>query len=50
MVPQGNVARSRRARKCIACSRGVGHYHVFNDRRWRDEIYPCVRNFILANA
>lgn len=24
----------------------VGHYGVFNGRRWRDEIYPKVRDFI----
>jgi poly(3-hydroxybutyrate) depolymerase len=26
---------------------GVGHYGVFNGRRFRDEIYPRVREFIL---
>jgi len=26
----------------------VGHYGVFNGRRWEREIYPAVRNFILA--
>ncbi|MGE0766158.1 MAG: polyhydroxyalkanoate depolymerase, partial [Hyphomicrobiaceae bacterium] len=26
----------------------VGHYGVFNGRRWEREIYPVVRNFILA--
>jgi poly(3-hydroxybutyrate) depolymerase len=28
----------------------VGHYGVFNGRRWRDQIYPRVRDFILANG
>jgi polyhydroxyalkanoate depolymerase len=28
---------------------GVGHYGVFNGRRWTTEIYPLLRNFILAN-
>jgi polyhydroxyalkanoate depolymerase len=28
---------------------GVGHYGVFNGRRWTSEIYPLLRNFILAN-
>jgi poly(3-hydroxybutyrate) depolymerase len=28
----------------------VGHYGVFNGRRWRDEIYPKVRDFIAANG
>ena len=26
----------------------VGHYGVFNGRRWQQEIYPVVRNLILA--
>lgn len=26
----------------------VGHYGTFNGRRWEREIYPVVRNFILA--
>jgi poly(3-hydroxybutyrate) depolymerase len=26
----------------------VGHYGVFNGRRWRDEVYPKVRDFIRA--
>ncbi len=28
----------------------VGHYGVFNGRRWRNEIYPFVHDFIRANA
>src|SRR5882672_1999888 len=28
----------------------VGHYGVFNGRRWRNEIYPKVRDFIAANG
>jgi poly(3-hydroxybutyrate) depolymerase len=27
----------------------VGHYGVFNGKRWRNEIYPKVRDFIRAN-
>lgn len=26
----------------------VGHYGTFNGRRWENEIYPVMRNFILA--
>ncbi len=26
----------------------VGHYGVFSGRRWENEIYPVVRNMILA--
>jgi len=28
---------------------GVGHYGVFSGRRWRNEIYPLVRNHILSS-
>jgi polyhydroxyalkanoate depolymerase len=28
---------------------GVGHYGVFSGRRWESQIYPIVRNVILAN-
>lgn len=28
---------------------GAGHYGVFSGRRWRNEVYPLVRNLILAN-
>ena len=29
---------------------GVGHYGVFSGRRWRQETYPIVREFILLHA
>jgi poly(3-hydroxybutyrate) depolymerase len=29
---------------------GVGHYGVFNGRRWQNETYPMVRDFIRANG
>jgi poly(3-hydroxybutyrate) depolymerase len=29
---------------------GVGHYGVFNGRRWSNEIYPIVKAFIATNA
>ena len=29
---------------------GVGHYGVFNGRRWETQIYPLVHNLILANS
>jgi poly(3-hydroxybutyrate) depolymerase len=28
---------------------GVGHFGVFSGRRWRNEIMPQVREFILDN-
>jgi poly(3-hydroxybutyrate) depolymerase len=30
--------------------KGVGHFGIFNGRRWRSEILPRVREFIRANA
>jgi poly(3-hydroxybutyrate) depolymerase len=29
---------------------GVGHYGVFSGRKWDSQIYPIVRNMILANS
>lgn len=29
--------------------KGVGHYGIFNGRKWREEIEPRVRRFILEN-
>jgi polyhydroxyalkanoate depolymerase len=29
---------------------GVGHYGVFSGKKWDGQIYPIVRNMILANA
>jgi len=29
---------------------GVGHYGVFSGKRWSTQIYPIVRNVILANS
>ncbi|HZH26562.1 MAG TPA: polyhydroxyalkanoate depolymerase [Azospirillaceae bacterium] len=29
--------------------KGVGHYGIFNGRKWREEIMPRVRDFIRAN-
>ena len=28
---------------------GVGHYGVFSGKRWETQVYPIVRNMILAN-
>ena len=28
---------------------GVGHYGVFSGRRWETQIFPIVRNVILAS-
>jgi poly(3-hydroxybutyrate) depolymerase len=29
---------------------GVGHYGVFSGRKWANQIYPLLRNVILANS
>jgi poly(3-hydroxybutyrate) depolymerase len=29
---------------------GVGHYGVFSGRRWKQETYPKIREFILASS
>ena len=29
---------------------GVGHYGVFSGRKWDGQIYPIVRNMIVANS
>ena len=31
------------------CQAGVGHYGVFNSRRWESQIYPVVRNHIQSS-
>lgn len=28
---------------------GVGHYGIFSGRRWRESIYPRLRDFIRSN-
>jgi polyhydroxyalkanoate depolymerase len=28
---------------------GAGHYGVFSGRRWEEQVYPQVRNLILAS-
>ena len=37
------------ARRVLYVHPEVGHYGVFNGRRFRDDIYPRVRDFIAAN-
>jgi poly(3-hydroxybutyrate) depolymerase len=29
--------------------RGVGHYGIFNGRRWREQILPKIRDFMLTH-
>jgi len=37
------------AKKHNHLQKGVGHYGIFNGRKWREEIEPRVRRFILEN-
>jgi poly(3-hydroxybutyrate) depolymerase len=30
-------------------AKGAGHYGIFSGRRWREVVYPAVRDFILAH-
>jgi poly(3-hydroxybutyrate) depolymerase len=36
-------------RRVLYVNPDVGHYGVFNGRRFRDDIYPRIRDFISAN-
>ncbi|MBP6457766.1 MAG: polyhydroxyalkanoate depolymerase, partial [Pseudoxanthomonas sp.] len=29
---------------------GAGHYGIFSGRRWREKVYPQVRDFIAKYA
>jgi poly(3-hydroxybutyrate) depolymerase len=42
-----NIPRERRSHFMAP---GVGHYGIFSGRRWREVIYPRVREFILAQS
>jgi polyhydroxyalkanoate depolymerase len=49
--PAHDLCRSiRPMRKRHHLQPGVGHYGVFNGRRWQQQIYPLVHNMILANG
>jgi poly(3-hydroxybutyrate) depolymerase len=39
-----NVPKSRQKHLEV---KGAGHYGIFSGRRWRDSVYPQVRDFIL---
>jgi poly(3-hydroxybutyrate) depolymerase len=40
-----NIPRERRQHFCAP---GVGHYGIFSGRRWRETVFPRVRDFIHA--
>ncbi|PKP97659.1 MAG: polyhydroxyalkanoate depolymerase, partial [Alphaproteobacteria bacterium HGW-Alphaproteobacteria-13] len=37
-------------RKKYLMVKGVGHYGIFNGKKWRDEIAPAVEAWIRANG
>jgi poly(3-hydroxybutyrate) depolymerase len=43
------VPRLKPFRKRHHMQAGVGHYGVFSGRRWEGQVYPIVRNMILAS-
>jgi poly(3-hydroxybutyrate) depolymerase len=40
----------REEHKVHLTAQGAGHYGIFSGRRWRDQVYPQVRDFIARNA
>jgi poly(3-hydroxybutyrate) depolymerase len=38
------------AHKKYVMAEGVGHYGIFNGRRWRDVIAPKVETWIMQHA
>ena len=43
------VTKLKPFRKRHHMQAGVGHYGVFSGRRWEGQVYPIIRNMILAN-
>jgi poly(3-hydroxybutyrate) depolymerase len=37
-------------KKQYLLAKDVGHYGIFNGRKWRDKIAPVVERFVSANA
>jgi len=42
-----NIPRNRRDHYVAP---GVGHYGIFSGRRWREMVFPRVRDFIAAHS
>jgi len=49
LAAQGLCTGIKPGKKRHHLQAGVGHYGVFSGSRWERQIYPIVRNFILAN-
>lgn len=50
LAAQDMCSGIRVTRKLHHVQAGVGHYGVFNGRRWQNEIYPMVRDFVHMHA
>ena len=44
------AARLSAAKKQYLLAKGVGHYGIFNGRKWREQIAPVLEKFVAANA
>ena len=44
------ATRLPEAKKQYFLAKDVGHYGIFNGRKWREKIAPVVEKFIAANA
>jgi poly(3-hydroxybutyrate) depolymerase len=44
------ATRVPKAKKSYFLAEDVGHYGIFNGRKWREKIAPVVESFIAANA
>ncbi|URD62080.1 polyhydroxyalkanoate depolymerase [Sphingomonas sp. KRR8] len=44
------ATRLAEGKKRYLMAEGVGHYGIFNGRKWRERIAPVVEEFIAANA
>jgi poly(3-hydroxybutyrate) depolymerase len=44
------AAKLPKSKKHYLLAEDVGHYGIFNGRKWRERIAPVVEKFIKANA
>ena len=44
------ATRLPKAKKQYLLAKDVGHYGIFNGRKWREQIAPIVEKFISTNA
>jgi poly(3-hydroxybutyrate) depolymerase len=46
----GLASKLPSAKKQYLMAKGVGHYGIFNGRKWRERIAPVLEDFIAANG